>query len=207
MAGHAAPAVCGVNVPRAEADSPKPRAQAAHDRRRRGRSVLAVSHLDPFRRKAPAGPSRCWTPPLASPCDASLSRPTTWPAARGSGLVARPEAVSLDARAGSEPQRGAKTRGVAHGGTRRRNVDRGSSARKGAAERDNARRQRARTLPAARSSKPPISGHGARTVMKVRSSEPIGAPEGLEMRPRGLRLFGGPRCLHPPRFAWPSLHR
>lgn len=54
---------------------------------------------------------------------------------------------------------------------------------------------------------PPISGHGARTVVNVRSSEQSELGEGSELRPLGLRLFDGADGAHGQSESGPSLHR
>jgi hypothetical protein len=161
-------------------------------------SFVEMSHLDPFCRMVPAGPRRSRRAALASSHDASLSTLTSWPSARGIGPAAPRADVALAADAGNDPRHAGATHDAARGDTPSRTAARDSSCGRGEVECGNVRTERARKRPAARSSMPPISGHGARTVMKVRSSEPIGAPEGLELQPRGLRLFGGPPRLHLP---------
>jgi len=189
MEGHGDVAVSAAIRAEGEVGSARSIAPAACRKSSSVPSFAELSHFDPFCRMVPAGPRRWRWVALASSYDASLSAPTSWPCAPGIGLASPLADGARGAGSGSDLQHAGATLGAARAGRSRRTVDRDSSHGRGELERGSARRGRARKLPATRSSMPPISGHGAQTVMKVRSSEPIGAPEGLELQPRGLRLL------------------
>ena len=124
---------------------------------------------------------------LASLADASLSKLGIWPAAdRDSGPGAPPgaaeHAVGLDRRL----RLASATHAAARAGSGRRIAVLDHNARTTAAARDTARKARAGTLPT-RSPMPPISGHGAPSMVKVTDLRlRLGAPESLELP---LRAF------------------
>jgi hypothetical protein len=139
-----------------------------------------------------------------SPCDASLSDQGTCPAAGlDSGIGEPPAGDGLGACAGRCRRRGGGRRVDGARDSPRRAAGPDRTGRRGEAGSDTARRARADTPRATRASMPPISGHGARSVVNVVSSARHGAPEGPGLPPSGLRLFrrarstssrrGGPR--------------
>lgn len=155
----------------ASAIAARSRRQGGPHKANRAQRFDAVNHLDPFCRKNPAGPRTCWVQTLASAPDASLSTSTSWPASTDTGLAELRAADAHGVDADSASQHAGVNPGVAHSDTQGRAVARDNSAHRDEVAGGTVRRGRANNLPAAQSSTPPISGHGARTVMKVRPSE------------------------------------
>lgn len=167
-----------------------PRAGAALRRARSGRHLGFDRHRGPFgRRRSPARPGTSTRPRLPSPCDASLSARRTCPAAgRGSGPGERPGGGEREAGCGRRRRRGGATHDAGAGGSRCRGAGRGRSAGRVEAGRGSGCRGRGGRRTKATGSIPPLSGPGARLVVKEGDSEG-GAPEGSRVAALGPSTF------------------
>ena len=129
---------------------------------------------------------------LLSPSDASLSERRTCPARdRGTALVALLAAVVREASPDTSPRHGAAIHDAERAYRHHRDAGRDRSERRFGAGRDTARTTRADTLMATRNSMPPISGHGAPTVVNVTASDKTETPEGPGLPPWAFAYFGG----------------
>jgi hypothetical protein len=126
---------------------------------------------------------------LASLADASLSKLGIWPAAdRDTGPVAPRGAAEHAAGLDRRLRLASATHAAARAGSGRRTAVLDHNARTSAAARDTARRARAGTLPT-RSPMPPISGHGAPSMVKVTASDSDSEPLKAWSWRSGLSLF------------------
>jgi len=126
---------------------------------------------------------------LASLADASLSQLGIWPAADHDIGLGAPPGGGARAVARDRPlQLASATHAAARAGNGRRTAALDHSAHTSAAARDTARRERAGTLPT-RSPMPPISGHGAPSMVKVTASDANSEPLKAWSWRSGLSLF------------------
>ncbi len=139
-----------------------------NDRATRCGPAMQCHEHDPFRRTLPA-PDVSTARELASSWDASLSTPTTWPAARGSELVEPRDADAPATSVGTDDQRLAGFPVAGPVGTAGRTAVPSHSPRRASTALRSDHRNKADTSPATLTIRPPFSGHGFRGVVNVAS--------------------------------------
>ena len=181
----------GGSPARASLDGGWRSAEAGYRRACRRSDRKKSSHGAPrsCRRTSPARPENSSTSLALSPCDASLFGPKSWPCA--------PDIEPAEPRGGDAHGASARTRGVLAAAPRvvegrrraRRSAGLGHTVRTAAVDLRTARTPRAGTPRQPRELRPPLSGHGARGMMKAPLLRPLELQKAQGCRPRAFTYF------------------